>query len=191
MGLAVVLAGQRITPAVLNRIYGTADVVAHTANTASYLDLSSVYQVPAGDAQAGTAYRLTTWGNGTWGSTQQALTFTCELGGTAIGTAPAIAATALPVSAAFDFEVVIKIICASTGSSGTWISSITGNVNETANALLPGTAADNTISFSGCTHTAVTQDTTTANNFSVQAKWASTTGSPTLTCRGTLFEKVN
>lgn len=191
MGLAVVLAGQRITPAVLNRIYGNADTVAHTANTASYLDLSSVYQVPASDAQAGTAYRLTVFGNGTWGSTQQALTLTCELAGTAIGTAPAIASTALSASAAFDFEVQVKLICVSTGSSGTWIASITGNVNETANALLPGTAADNTISFSGCTHTAVTQDTTVANNFSVQAKWASTTGSPTLTCRGTLFEKVN
>lgn len=191
MGQELVLAGQRITPAVLNRIYGTADTTAHTANTASYLDLSSVYQVPASDAQAGTAYRLTTSGNGTWGSTQQILTLTCALAGTAIGTAPAIAAAAFSASAAFDFRVVLELICASTGSSGTWISSISGTVSETASALLPGTAATNTVSFSGCTHTAVTQDTTVANNFSVQAKWASITGSPTLTSRGTLFEKVN
>lgn len=191
MGQELVLAGQRITPAVLNRIYGNADANAHTANTAAYLDLSSVYQVPASDAQVGTAYRLTTFGNGTWGSTQQALTLTVALAGTAIGTAPVIASTAFSASAAFDFWAETVLICVSTGSSGTWVASLKGNVSETANPLAPGTASTNSAGFTGCTHAAVTQDTTVANNFSVQAKWASTTGSPTLTCRGTLFEKVN
>jgi len=191
MGQTLVVAGQRITPAVLNRIYGSADGNAHTVNGASFADLSSVYQVPAGDASAGTAYRLATFGNGTWGSTQQTLTVSTALAGTQIGIAPAVVSTALSASAAFDFELEMLLICVTNGSSGTWVARVRGLVNETANALLPGTAADNTVGLTGCTHAAVTQDTTIANNLSIQAKWASATGSPTLTCRGTLFEKVN
>lgn len=191
MGQTLIVAGQRITPAVLNRIYGTADTNAHTIIATTFTDLSSVYQIPAGDAQSGTAYRLSIFGNGTWGSTQQVLTFTTALAGTAIGTAPAIASTALSASAAFDFDVSVLLICVTPGSSGTWAARVSGQVNETANALLPATAADNTIGLTGCTHTAVTQNTTIANNLSIQAKWASATGAPTLTCNGTLFEKVN
>lgn len=191
MGQTQVLAGQRITPAVLNRIYGTADTNEHTVNQASFTDLSTIYAVPAGDPQPGTAYRLSISGNGAWGSTQQALSFAAALSGTDVGTAPSIAAAALSASAAFDFEVEIKIICVTNGSGGTWKTRIKGTISETANPELPGTAADNTVSFVGTTHVAVTQDTTVAINLSVQAKWGSTTGGPTLTCRETLFEKVN
>ena len=109
MGQTLVLAGQPITPAVLNRIYGTADTTAHTVNNTTFANLSSSYNLPAGDALAGTAYRLTTFGNGTWGSTQQTLTLACALAGTQIGTTPAIVSTALSASAAFDFEFIIKI----------------------------------------------------------------------------------
>lgn len=191
MGQTLVLAGELITPAILNRIYGTADSNAHTINNTTFADLSSVYQVPASDAQSGTAYRIRTFGNGVQGSTQQILTFSTALAGTQIGTTPAIASTALAASAAFDFDVEALLVCVTTGSSGTWVASVRGTITQSANGILPGTAADNTISFAGCTHTAVTQDTTLANNFSVQAKWASATGSPTLTSRATLFEKVN
>lgn len=191
MGQTLVLAGQRITAGVLNRIYGQADTTAHTVTGTSFADLSSVYTIPASDAAAGTAYRLTTFGNGTWGSTQQALTVTTALAGTAIGTAPVIASTAFSASAAFDFRLIATLICVGPGATATWVAEIAGTVTETANAILPGTAADNTVPLAGCTHTAVTQDSTVANTFSIRAKWASTTGSPTLSVVGTLFEKVN
>lgn len=191
MGQTLIVAGQRITPAVLNRIYGTADTNSHTVVATSLTALSSVYQIPAGDPQNGTAYRLECFGNGTWGSTQQTLTVSTVLASSAIGTEPAVASTALAASAAFDWNLSVLLICATTGSSGTWLARISGQVNETANALLPATAADNTVSFTGCTHAAVTQDTTIANNLSIKVKWASATGSPTITCLGTLFEKVN
>ena len=190
MGQALVLAGQTITPAVLNRIYGTADGIAHTVNNTSFAQLSSSYNVPAGDASAGTAYRLTTFGNGTWG-TAEAITFTTALAGTQIGTAPQIAGAEFSSAAAFDFEIETLLICVSNGSSGTWVARIRGKLTESANAITIGTAADNSVSFTGCTHTAVTQDTTVADAFVIQAKWAGTTGSPTLSCVGTLFEKCN
>lgn len=191
MGQDLVLAGQSITPAILNRIYGTADTTSHTVNGTTFADLSSVYTIPAGDAQGGTAYRIKAFGSGTWGSTQQALSFACALAGTDIGTTPAIASTALSASAAFDWEAEVVLICATPGSSGTWVASVRGVITQSANAILPATAADNTIPFAGCTHSAVTQDTTVSDTLSIQAKWASATGAPTLTCLGTLFEKVN
>lgn len=190
MGQALVLAGQTITPAVLNRIYGTADGVGHTVNNTTFAQLSSSYTIPAGDAGNGTAYRLTTFGNGTWGTTE-AIYFTTALAGTAIGTAPEIAGAEFSSAAAFDFEVESLLICVSNGSSGTWVARIRGTLTQSANAITIGTAADNSVSFSGTVHTAVTQDTTIADAFAIQAKWAGTTGSPTLTCVGTLFEKVN
>ena len=190
MGQALVLAGQTITPAVLNRIYGMADTVAHTVNNTSYAQLSSSYSIPAGDAQPGTAYQLCTFGNGTWG-TAEAITFTTALAGTQIGTAPQVAGAVFSNAAAFDFEIWVRLVCASNGSSGTWMSSIKGTLTQSANAITPGTAADNTVSFAGTTHTSVTQDTTIADALVIQAKWAGTTGSPTLACAGTIFQKTN
>ena len=191
MGQSLVLAGQTITPAILNRIYGQADGISHTVNNTSYAQLSSLYTIPAGDAQDGTAYRLTTFGNGTTGTTE-ALYFSAGLAGSEIGTAPEISGSALATgAAAFDFEATVTLICVSNGTSGTWVASIRGVVTQSANAILPGTAADNTIPFAGCTHTAVTQDTTVGNTFGIYAKWAGTTGTPTLSCVGSLFEKVN
>jgi len=191
MGQALILAGQTITPAVLNRIYGTADTTSHTVNNTTFANLSSSYTIPGGDPLAGTAYRLTVFGNGSWGSTQQILTVAATLAGTNIGTTPQIASTALAASAAFDFEFIIKIVCVSPGSSATWRAAISGSVTETANAILPGTAADNTVGLNGCTHSAITRDSTADNAFVIQAKWASATGAPTLTSLATIFEKVN
>lgn len=191
MGSTRVLAGDLITTAVLNRIYGQADTTAHTVTATSFTDLSTVYTIDAGDAAADTAYRLTTWGNGVQGSTQQALTFAAALAGTQIGTTPAIASTALAANAAFDFRVQVNLVCVSPGPSATWIAEISGLVTQSANPVLPGTAADNTVPFTGCTHTAAAQDSTVDSTFSVQAKWASATGAPTLTTRATLFERVN
>jgi hypothetical protein len=191
MGQALVLAGQTITPSVLNRIYGTGDTTQHTVNGATLSGLSTIYSIPAGDASAGTAYRITVFGTGEWGSTAQALTFAVALADTAIGQEPVIASSALSTSAVFAFDVTALLICVSSGSSGTWVARVAGTVTQTANAIVPGTAADNTIPFTGVTTSAAAQNTTVANDFAIMAKWASTTGTPTLTCMGTLFEKVN
>jgi hypothetical protein len=190
MGQTLVLAGQTITPGVLNRIYGTADAVPHTVNGTSYTQLSSVYSIPASDPNAGTAYRIMTFGNGEMGTTE-ALQISVGLADTEIGTAPIVSGSAFSTNALFDFEIWVKLICVGSGSSGTWVATINGLFTETANSVLPGTVADNTVPVTGCTHSAVTQDTTVANDFGIYAKWAGTTGSPTLSCLGTIFEKVN
>lgn len=191
MSQALVLAGQTITPAVLNRTYGTGDSTQHTVNVATFATLSTVYTIPALDALTGTAYRVSCFGNGTWGSTQQNLSFGMFLAGTQIGASVTANSTVFPTSAAFDWEAEFTIWCVTAGSSGTWIGRIRGTLTETANNIVVGTAADNSVPFAAGVHTAVTQDTTIDNTFAIQAKWASTTGTPTMTCLSTLFEKVN
>jgi hypothetical protein len=190
MGQTLVLAGQTLTPAVLNRIYGTADAIAHTVNNTTYAQVSSVYSLPALDAAQGTAYRLYTFGNGTWG-TAEAFQFAVGLAGTEIGISPIIAGTVFSNAAAFDFEIWARLICVNNGSSATWVANVKGVFTQSANAVVPGTAADNSATAVGNTHSAVTQDSTIANNFGVYGKWAGTTGTPTISCVGTLFEKVN
>lgn len=191
MGQPLVLAGQTITPAILNRIYGQADGVTHTVNGTAATVLSSTYTIPAGDAQNGTAYRISSFGQGTWGSTAQALTMRSMFAGSTVGTSPVISASAIGSGATFQWRASVTLICVSSGSSGTWVASLDGTLNQTANAILPGTAADNVVSFTGCTTSTVTQDTTIANTLAVGASWASATGTPTLSSVGTLFEKVN
>jgi len=190
MGQTLVLAGQTITPSVLNRIYGTADSIPHTVNNTSYAQVSSIYTIPASDPNSGTAYRIFTFGNGVWG-TAEALQLSVGFADLEVGTAPTIAGAALASAALFDFEIWAKAICVTSGTSGTWITTFHGILTQSANAINPGTAADNSVSFSGCTHTAITQNTTVPNDFGIYAKWAGTTGTPELIAIGTIFEKVN
>src|SRR5205809_161975 len=51
------------------------DTGTQTVTATSATSLSAVYTIPGGDANVGTVYRMTAWGNGTWGATQQTMAF--------------------------------------------------------------------------------------------------------------------
>lgn len=189
MGQAIVLAGQRITPAVLNRIYGFADNTSHTVNGTSFATLSSIYTIAASDPAVGTAYRITAWGTGSYGTASASLSLAVGLAGTG-GTAVSVASTAFSSGATVHWLATAVIVCSSTGSSGTYTTNLGGNVNQVANALLPATAADNTVPLS-VSVASVTEDTTSSMTFQIMGKWSATTGSPSISCLGTLFERVN
>lgn len=191
MGLALTQAGSRVTASVLDRIYGMADTNITTVTAASATALSTAYTIPANDAVAGTAYRLICGGNGTWGSTQQALHFQAYMAGSALGGGPTILNTAFAVSAAFKWKAEFIVYCGAIGVTGWFESDMDGCVTQTANSILPGTAADNTVPFIDSTTANHTQDTTASIAVQLYAWWAATTGAPTITCRHTLFEKVN
>ena len=184
-------AGSRLTTALINHMYANADSVTTTVTAASLTDLSNIYTIPASDAAAGTAYRLSAFGNGTWGSTAQTLQFAACLAGSAVGSnPPTIGSSAFSTSTAFRWDAQILLICATSGSTGTWYARINGSLSAYNTTLLPNTGSQCTLAFSYSNTTAVTQDTTVANTLSVRAAWGSTTGSPTLTCHGTTFERL-
>lgn len=173
----------------LSQYYGYADTAQTTVTAASLANLSTVYSIPAGEPYADAAYELRCAGYGTWGSTQQALTISPYLGsGTITGTARVIASTAFSASAAFHWAAVIEITCTD-GVSG-WQGSMTAAVAQTANAILPGTAADNSVALAGATSSAYTAAVSSALSVCMQAKWNSATGGPTITCVRTSFRKV-
>jgi hypothetical protein len=174
----------------LSQYYGYADTTQTTVTAASLANLSTVYSIPANEPYAGAAYELTCAGYGTWASSgPQALTLSPLLGsGTITGTARVIAAAAFSASAAFQWWTTIGITCSDGVSS--WQGSMTGAVAETANALNPGTAADNSVALAGATSASYTAAVSSALSVALQAKWALTTGAPTLTCVRTTFRKV-
>lgn len=185
------VAGAPILAATVNRQYTYADNSVTTVTTATAANLCTAYTIPGSDASQFTCYRLAARGYGTWGSTQQKLTLSMALAGVTIGSTPAIASTAFSASAAFDWRLIFELTCCSTGTSGTWLADLTGIFAETSNAELPGTAADNSVSVVGVTHSAITQDTTSNAAMAIQAVWASVTGAPTITCVSTKWERLS
>lgn len=182
-----VAAGQRAVPAAVNHAYSQSDSNVTTVTATSATDLSSVYQIPASDAYAGLMYELTAWGSGTWGSTTHNLQFWTALAGSALGAGSKIAAGALPASQIFRWRYTARLLCVTTGSSGTWLQEGDGIIACYNTALSPGTAATNTFGFGDSLTSAITQDTTVANDFSVQADWGGTTCS--ITCYGTRYTR--
>lgn len=164
-----------------------------TVTQAAFTNLSNV-TITTGNTQVGDTYRFHVTGYGTWGSTQQALTFQARFGAAAsnvVGTPVTIAATALAASAAFFWSVTVTLICLTTGMGATWIVLLEGCIDQVANALLPGTAADGTIPFvTGSGSSDVTLDSTVNEIFGLSAKWASTTGTPTISKRASWLEKI-
>jgi hypothetical protein len=139
------------------------------------------------DPRAGTVYRLTTWGLGTWGSTQQALNFRGNVtSGSGLGQIN-FGATMLPVSTAFNWKVIQEIQILTTGSSGTWAANVQAIVTVGAGNILPGAAANN--SADGTRMGSGSVDTTNWS-FWIEASWASTTGAPTLTSQGSILERI-
>lgn len=173
----------------LNEYYGLADTNQTTITAASFGNLSNVYTIPANEANyADVAYELTCSGQGTWGSTQQQLYLSMAMNGTQFGSGSYVAAAALSASATFTWRMTFRLTCSDGISS--WWCDMDGIVQQNSNPVLPGTAADNAIplvSSNSAAHTAAISSNITV---AVQAKWAATTGAPTITCYKTQFRKV-
>jgi hypothetical protein len=159
-----------------------ADNSAITKTGVTFTDITKAWSVPANDAIANSCYRIKAFGNGTWGSTAQQLNFALELGtGIQILTL-GIPSNAFAISTNFNFDVEGEIIVLTTGAGGTVVGKL--RVSISSNAVdLTGISPVRT-------GTGLAFDTTAAKTFAIQADWASTTGAPTLTCRGSTFERI-
>jgi hypothetical protein len=182
--MPLTVAGQKITASLLSLDYAQADANSHTQATASYVDISSAYTVPAGDALVGTCYRITCAGTGTWGSTQQ------DMGiNQLFGPSGNISHLAFSASAAFNWSAVCTWVIVTTGVSGTVNGWFDVTATETASVPDGLGAATNTLTVTRSA-SGTTYDTTAAQVLALQTRWASTTGSPTMTCTTTTFEKL-
>jgi hypothetical protein len=145
-----------------------------TVTGTSPADLSASVTVPAYDMTAGTVYRFTAFGHGSYGRDGQAdLRPGIHVGGTSLGT---FTAERRPVpGAAFDWTYTCYLAVTATGSGGEIISS-------------------ETFTWAGVTtshgNNSFTVDTTQENAVVMAASWTSTAGSPTITCDRTVLERV-
>jgi hypothetical protein len=168
----------------------TANLNVNTVTAATLGNLTN-QTIPASDVSVGSVYKLRAFGQGTWGSTQQQLTFEATLGGTILCSC-AIAATAFAASAIFDWEAEVTLACKTTGSGGTWNANVRVLATQQTNASTGLTAAANEVAVNGNNGvTPVAVSTTAANVFELGCFWAATVGAPTISKTTGWLEKTN
>jgi hypothetical protein len=159
-----------------------------TVNGAVFANLATA-AVPANDGNvAGGIYRLVAEGFGTWGTTEQ-LTLQLALGSTGIGSIQ-IAGGAFASASSIRWNATATFVIASTGSGGTVAGHLKGSMNLTGTALSPGAAASNTLSFDCGQTTAASFSTIAGQTLNIQAEWAGTTGTPSITSLFYYLERV-
>jgi len=191
--MTLIMAGDPLTageqPGQLNERYSFADTTVTTVTAATLQNLSTAYTIPAGEPYAGASYTLECGGFGTWGSTQQNLKYAGYLGAAfGAGNAGQIAAAAFSASAAFGWRARVDLTCED--GISLWRVSADGKVTQTTNAALPGTAADNSVSWTVGPTGSLTAAVSSPLVAVLQAEWAATTGAPTITTTWTRFAKV-
>lgn len=154
-----------------------------TVTAAANTRITKAWPIPANDAAADTVYRLTAWGFGANGTTLQNLTWNIGLNGTGIRSVVVVPPGAVSQSTRWKVEILFHVV--STGAGGTADAVLDGTWSSpqaasTAQALTAGstTAGGEAI------------DTTAANDLELIVGWASTTGAPSLTCLGSMFERL-
>lgn len=182
--MSTVTAGQRITPSLFNKQYMLSDNTNTTVTSASQTRLSSAYTIAANDAQVGTVYKLIAWGSGTQGSTAQTLSIRPNAAGGAGLNAYTIPSSLASTSHVFRWHAEIVFTFPSVGSTAKPVLFMRGMVFDVTNGTTQ-TAFSNEYDTSGGT----TIDTTSAWDLQIECAWGATTGSPTITCKGTVFER--
>jgi hypothetical protein len=162
-----------------------ADVSLFTNTTTSYNAMSKVWSIPANDADQDTVYRLTVSGDGTQGSTQQAIGHQASvLGATAANRV--MNATTIVASDAFSWKYVVEVTILTTGSSGT--ADVTTEFSWSQG--VGGSGFTDTVGATAITRHVATINTTVVGNITAQIAWSSTTGAPTISSYRSLFERL-
>jgi len=170
---------------------GPADFTPHTVTQATLTQLSKVFAVPANDAQTGTVYRLTAAGTAVWGSTQQALTFALSAFGVANFASLPIGATEFTASLALQWRLVAEVAVQAGGNPGTILGGMSAGVAVSgANELTQVNTNQSAGGFASFNAANATANTQVNANVTLQAKWAATTGAPTITCGYSYLERL-
>jgi hypothetical protein len=145
------------------------DTSIFTVTQTSFTQLCNAWPIPGGDAQAGTAYRLTVSGAGTQGTTPWVITFRLLAFGTVFATFP-VGGSEFPASTPFEFTLTCILACQSATSAK---SSITGNlgVSNSVNQLTVGNTVNAAGGF-GAWGAATAMTTATAGTMQLQAEWS-------------------
>lgn len=151
-------------------------------------DIASI-TVPANDMITGAVYELVAFGNGTFANPAGIITFAASLNSVAIGIANGPAAAAFSAGAALRWTATARFVVRSTGTGGTLVAMCDGTITMTANNIIPGTAADNSVPFSAGPAATTAVNTTISNTFDIRVDTSGGTGG-TLTAIGAYLKRV-
>ena len=176
------LAGQRLTASALNHMYAAADASNRTVTAATMTPISSQYAIAANDAAVGTAYRLTCWGVGAQGSSAQNLSVRANtISGVGLNLVT-IDSGFCSTTAQFRWMARMTTVASAIGSGGTITGFLEGLVVQTG-------VTSPSINFnSEWSGSAI--NTSTNWGIEIDCEWGSVTGTPSITCNGTLFERL-
>ena len=170
----------------LNQYYGSSDTTVTTVTSNAFGALSSVYTIPAGEATAGSAYRLACSGSAVWGSTQQTLFLVFWINGASTGSLQ-VDASSFSASGTLRWSAVLEMVSADGINS--WECGLLGNINYASQVLTGLATANNTVGFAD--DQPVTAAVSSNITAAVGARWSSVTGAPTISCRRTTFAKIS
>lgn len=145
----------------------------NTVTGTSTVQLSDGFVINSGDVNTGTAFRLTTWGNGNTGSgTLSALTLNIQ-GGQAQITWPT---SAQSLNVQTIWRVVCDVVFTSSTSANIHAVFEVSNAGGTVNAVEAGDSTAYSPSF--------------PYTLAVFAHWGATETAQTITCHGSIFERI-
>lgn len=156
----------------------------NTNNTTSMNAMFTPFTIDTNDAKQNTAYRVTCGGHGTQATgTAVALNFQLFAFGMAWGASTDTGGIVAGDSFHWEFTGTLIIGGVGTSEPASFIGKMILSQATASSQGHPTAMDQQRIAGSGV-------DTTTATNITLQAGWASTTGSPTLVCTGAVFERL-
>jgi hypothetical protein len=157
------------------------DTTSNSVTQSSLTRVTTSWSIPASDAIIGTTYRFTAWGTGTQGSTAQTLGFAIVAFGVTFGTSRFPTSFA-GINTAFGWMLNGIIQVTNTG---------TGTANVTCQLVVSITAAGSSGgNFLNGFSTTTAGTTSSTEPMYIECIWGSTTGAPTVTCTGSMIERL-
>lgn len=167
------------------------DITLNVVTQTSPTQLSKAYNIPAGDPQVGTMYRLSAWGDvHTPAASPQAMKWTLQFGSTQLA-GVAYAGTQYSISTFYEWYLtalvqVMAIGGSSSGTLDTWVSVNQGAFGVNQN---PALAPPNCAGFAGAS-SGNAVSTNTNNNLQLLGSWAAVETAQTARCFGSMLERL-
>jgi hypothetical protein len=153
------------------------------ANTTTETVIAT-FNIPANDMVVGATYELTAWGVASTTLTPT-LTFRGRIGGvagTSNGSTPITAGSSVSNKV---WRVTFRVVCITTGASGTFHGNLETAEGVSNTAINPSTV---TVRMDG--NSVVAVDTTASKDMVITAAWGTANASNTLTCRGYFAHRI-
>jgi len=174
--------------ALVSRLGAGSDTTSNTVTGVSTAPLTVSWTVLAGTAVAGVVYRIRCGGHGVWAATTgQQLSLEQRIDSTVVNNLNIAASNgAINAGDPFEWDETLEWMITATGAGGLC------RVRQALSMSKVGVAANNSNGVSAVRRAvSVAFDTTGDRLLHLNALWASTAGTPTITCDGSTFEKIS